>query len=180
MVSTLSFRSLAVLAALGLAVMAPAQAADDVSLADLRAATRSLGFLQNATRRGEFVIGIVYAGNGAALAQQTAQRMRGLSGPNNAALKPEILSLNDLAAHAGQLDAIYLLPGATGGGAAIVEAARRRHIPVISNDRACLDANCCMLMVRDTGQVEIILDARLAGSAGVSFSSVFAMMVKRK
>jgi hypothetical protein len=160
--------------------MGPAQAADDVSLADLRAATRALGFLQSGTRRGEFAIGIVYAGNGAALARQTAERMRGLSGPNNAALKPEILSLHDLAAHDGPLDAIYLLPGGAGGGAVIVEAARRRHIPVLSNDPGCLGANCCMLMVRDSGQVEIILDTGLTKSAGVNFSSVFAMMVKRK
>jgi hypothetical protein len=170
---------LAAIAALGFAILSPAQAADDVSVADLRAATRALGFLQNLPRKSEFVIGIVHAGN-TALAQQTAERMRGLSGPNNAALRTEIVSQNDLAAQADRLDAIYLLPGGTSGGAAIVAAARRRHIPVLSNDRACLDANCCMLMVRDTGQVEIILDTGLTRSAGVNFSSVFAMMVKRK
>jgi hypothetical protein len=170
---------LAALSALGLAVMAPAQAAEEVSLADLRAAARSLGFLQNLPRKNEFVIGIVHGGNNA-LAQQTAERMRGLSGPNNAAIRTETVPLNELAARVERLDAIYLLPGGTGGGAVVVEAARRRHIPVLSNDRTCLDASCCMLMVRDTGQVEIVLDTGLAGSAGVSFSSVFAMMVKRK
>jgi ABC-type sugar transport system substrate-binding protein len=177
--SIYSLRRLAALSALSLAVMAPARAADDVSLADLRAATRALGFLQNLPRKSEFVIGIVHAGNGA-LAQQTAERMRGLAGPNNAVFKTQIVPLNELAAHADRLDAIYLLPGGTAGGAAVVEVARRRHIPVLSNDRACLDANCCMLMVRDTGQVEIILDTGLTKSAGVNFSSVFAMMVKRK
>jgi hypothetical protein len=164
--------------ALSLSLMTSAQAADDVSLADLRAASRSLGFLQNLPRKSEFVIGIVHGGDGM-LAHQTADRMRGLGGPNNAALKAEIVPLNEFAAHADRVDAFYLLPGITGAGA-VIEAARRRHIPILSNDPSCLEARCCMLMVRDAGQVEIILDTGLTASAGVTFSSVFAMMVKRR
>lgn len=172
-----SFRKWAAISALSAAILSPARAADDVSVADLRAATRALGFLQNLPRKSEFVIGIVHAGNGM-LAHNTADRLRGLLGPNNAALKAVIVPLSELAAQADHVDAFYLLPGTTG--TAIVEAARRRHIPILSNDRGCLEARCCMLMVRDAGQVEIILDTGLTASAGVTFSSVFAMMVKRK
>jgi hypothetical protein len=57
---------------------------------------------------------------------------------------------------------------------------RRRHIISISNDPACLGAGCCVLMVRTTGTVEIVLDTALADSVGARFSTVFAMMVKRK
>src|SRR4051812_40045148 len=75
--------------AVALAAAIPAQAADDVSLADRKAATRSLGFLQNAAHSGSFVIGIVYAPNGKNLSQQTAERIRTLPGPNDSGLKAE-------------------------------------------------------------------------------------------
>lgn len=166
---------------MALAATIPAWAADDVSLADLKAATRSLGFLQNPPRSGGFVIGIVYgSGPGKSLGQQTAERIRTLSGPNDGGLKAEVIAAGDLAAHTDRLDALYLVPGTTGNAAAIVETARRKHLLVMSNDPACLDQHCCMLMVRDSGRVEIVLDSDLAQSAGISFSSVFAMMVKHK
>jgi hypothetical protein len=174
---------LAAFAALWMTASLPALAADDVSLADLKAATRSLGFLQNVPRANDFVIGIVYVAGSAgskALGQQAAERIRTLPGPKDAGLKTEIIASADLADFASRLDAIYLLPGTAANPSAIIEVARRRHLLVISNDPACLDQRCCMLMVRDTGRVEIVLDSTLAQSAGVSFSSVFAMMVKHK
>jgi hypothetical protein len=169
--------------ALSLATAFPARAADDVSLADLKAATRSLGFLQNPPRAGAFVVGVVYApgsANGKTLGQQTADRIRTLSGPNDTGLKAEAFAIGDLANHADRLDALYLAPGTTGSASAIVDVARRKHLLIISNDPGCLDQHSCMLMVRDTGRVEIILDSALAQSAGVTFSSVFAMMVKHR
>ena len=172
---------MAAILAMALAAALPAQAADDVSLADLKAATRSLGFLQNPPHSGGFVIGIVYApANGKALGQQTAERIRTLPGPNDSGLKAEAIAINDLAGHSDRLDALYLVPGVSGSNAAIVDIARRKHLLVMSNDPACLDQHCCMLMVRDSGRVEIVLDSDLAQSAGISFSSVFAMMVKHK
>jgi len=161
----------------------PAFAADDVSLADLKAATRSLGFLQNLPRESTLAIGIVYASGSAAsksLGQQTAERLRGLPGPNNSSLKIELIATGDLAGNTSHLDALYLVPGATGSAAMIADVARRRHLLVMSNDPACLDQRCCMLMVRDTGRVEIVLDSTLTQAAGITFSSVFAMMVKHK
>jgi hypothetical protein len=168
---------------LSLAAAFPASAADDVSLADLKAATRSLGFLQNPLRAGAFVVGIVYApgsANGKSLALQTADRIRTLSGPNDTGLKAEAVAVSDLANRADHLDALYLIAGTAGSGAAIIEVARRKHLLVMSNDPTCLDQHSCMLMVRDTGRVEIVLDSALAQSAGVTFSSVFAMMVKHR
>lgn len=174
---------LAAIAAYFMTASLPALAADDVSLADLKAATRSLGFLQNLPRANDFVVGIVYISGSAgskALGQQAAERIRTLPGPKDSGLKTEIIAAGDLAEHANRLDALYLLPGTSTSPSAIVEVARRRHLLVMSNDPACLDQRCCMLMVRDTGRVEIVLDAALAQSAGISFSSVFAMMVKHK
>ena len=166
-----------------MAAFFPAYAVDEVSLADLKAATRSLGFLQNLPRGGSFNLGIVYAPaspNGKLLGQQVAERLRSLPGPNQSDLKPEAIATSELTGHAAHLDALYLVPGITGSAAAIADVAKRRHLLVISNDPACLDQHCCMLMVRDSGKVEIVLDSELAQSAGVNFSSVFAMMVKHR
>jgi ABC-type sugar transport system substrate-binding protein len=174
---------LAAIVAASLTAILPAAAADDVSLADLKAATRSLGFLQNPPHSNDFVVGIVYVPGSAGsktLGQQTADRIRTLPGPKDSGLKTEIITVNDLANHADRLDALYLLPGTSAGAPAIVDMARRKHLLVMSNDPACLDQHCCMLMVRDTGRVEIVMDSALAQSAGVTFSSVFAMMVKHK
>lgn len=178
-----TFSRLAVALILGVTAISRAWAAEDVSLADLKAATRSLGFLQNLPRGGSFNLGIVYApgsANGKLLSQQVAERLRGLPGPNESDLKPEAIAVNDLTGHAAHLDALYLVPGATTNAAAIADVAKRRHLLVISNDPACLDQRCCMLMVRDGGKVEIVLDSELAQSAGIAFSSVFAMMVKHR
>jgi hypothetical protein len=172
----------AAIAALSLTAISAA-AADDVSLADLKAATRSLGFLQNPQHNNDFVVGIVYVTGSAGsktLGQQTADRIRALPGPKDSGLKTEIITVNDLANHADRLDALYLLPGTSAGASAIIDMARRKHLLVMSNDPACLDQHCCMLMIRDTGRVEIVMDSALAQSAGVTFSSVFAMMVKHK
>ena len=169
--------------ALSLAFACPARAADDISLADLKAATRTLGFLQNTSRAKEFVIGIVYvagSANGKSLGQQTVERIRSLPGPNDTSLKAELIATSDLASHVDRLDALYLVPGTAGVGAGIVDMARRRHLLIMSNDPGCLDQHCCMLVVRDTGRVEITMDSALAQSAGVTFSSVFAMMVKHR
>jgi len=164
-----------------LSMAVPARAADDVSLADLKGATRSLGFLQNLPHANDFVVGIVYASaSGKALGQLAADRIRTLPGPNDGGLKAELIAVNDLANHTDRLDALYLIPGTTANASAIVDVARRKHLLIVSNDPACLDQHCCMLMVRDTGRVEIILDSNLAQSAGVTFSSVFAMMVKHR
>jgi hypothetical protein len=168
--------------ALSLAFACPARA-DDVSLADLKAATRTLGFLQNLPHDKIFVLGIVYSpgsANSKAIGQQTVERIGPLVGPNDTDVRAQLIAASDLAAHTDRLNALYLVPGTASSGAAIVDVARRRHLLVISNDPGCLDQHYCMLMVRDPGRVEIILDSALAQSAGVAFSSVFAMMVNHR
>jgi hypothetical protein len=160
-----------------------ASAAVDVTMADLRAAARSLGFLQNIAHNNGLTIGVVYvpgSAEGRFLAQQTAERLRTLAGPRDTSLKAEIIAINDLANYPGQLDALFLLPGITGGAVGVMDVARRKRLLVMSNDPACLDQRFCMLMARDSGRAEIVLDSALAQSAGITFSSIFAMMVKRR
>lgn len=169
---------------LGLCLTSPAHAAGDISLADLKAAIRSLGFLQNLPRNDAFVVGVIYAPgspDNKSLGQQTAERIRTIPGPTDAGLRAEVISANDLAQYPGHIDALFLVPGiAPATAAGIADTARRKHLLVMSNDPSCFDQRCCMLMVRAGSRVDIVLDTALASSAGVSFSSVFAMMVKHR
>ena len=160
---------------------APLRAADSpaVSLADLQAVARSLGFLDTLRRDGTVVVGIVYATSGGRLsAAETAERLRSIPGPNAASFRPELIAASELSQFSGRLDAVLLMPGASSE--TVADVVRRRRIVSISSDPACLNARCCVLHVRTGGGVEIVLDTALADAVGARFSPVFAMMVKRR
>jgi hypothetical protein len=160
-----------------------AHAGSDVSVADLQAATRAIGFLQNLPHDGSIVIGIVYAQQSPeskALAVQTAATLASLPGPNKSIIRAKLVSIESLALNNDRLDALFVIPGLSSGGPAIADAIRRRRIISISNDPSCLDSNCCVLMVRANPEVEIVLNTAVADAVGANFSTVFAMIVKRR
>jgi hypothetical protein len=166
-----------------LSAVRTAQAANEVTVADLQAASRALGFLDALPRDSTIVVGVVYAPSligGRASAVQAAEQFKAIPGPNHTSFQVEILATDGLAQFANRVDAVFLVPGASKDQAAIGEFLRRRQLVSISNDPACMEAKCCVLMVRTTGGVEIVLDTQLAEAVGAHFSSVFTMMVKRK
>ena len=165
-----------------LAQMPPTRAAD-VSLADLQAATRTLGFVDTLQSRSTISIGVVYgasARDGKNSAAQTAGALAAMRGPGSSAIRANAVSVEELTQNAQHFDALYLMPGLAANGAQITDAVRRLHIVSISSDAGCLDARCCVLMVQAGSGVNIVLDTALSAAAGVQFSSVFTMMVKRR
>jgi len=165
-----------------LAQMPPARAAD-VALADLQAATRSLGFLDSLQNRSTISIGVVYGASARAgknSAAQTAGALAAMRGPGSAAIRANAVSVEELTQNAQHFDALYLMPGLAANSAQIADAVRRLHVVSISSDPACLDTRCCVLMVQAGSGVNIVLDTALATAAGAQFSSVFTMMVKRR
>ena len=160
-----------------------AQAAEEVTIADMQAAARALGFLDNLPREGQIDVAIVYAARlreSKTQATQAAGWLNALPGPNKSQFHTTIISVDNLVQSRDHLDAVFLLPGLSSDAAAIIEVTRRRHLVSISNDRVCLDANCCVLMVRAEDGVEIVLQTALADAVGAKFSTVFTMMVKRR
>jgi len=160
-----------------------ARAAGEVTLADLQAAAGALGFLDSIPHDGAIVVAILYAPqspDSKAQALQAAGVLNTLPGPNKTVFRTKIISMEELAQSSDRLDAIFLLPGLSAEAAAIINAVRRRHLVSISNDPACLDANCCVLMVRASHGVEIVLHTGLAAAVGANFSTVFTMLVKRR
>jgi hypothetical protein len=166
-----------------LLILAPPDAIGDVTDADLQAGARALGFLDSLPHDGIVAVGIVYAEavpGSKAQAQQTAERLRAVPGPNNARFQPVLVPVETLGRSSERLDVLYLMPGVSGFAAAIVETAQQRHLLTLSDDPACLESHDCVLMVRAERRVEIVLDIALADAVGVHFPSVFMMLVTRK
>jgi len=162
---------------------APDALAEKVTHADLQAISNALGFLNGLSRGAPIVVGVLYAPDGADAKQQavqTAGALEAIPGPNQSSFRGEPISVKDLAQSSTHLDAVLLLPGAESQAQAIAEAARHRRLLTISTDPSCIDAKCCVLMVRTTGRTQIVLDTQMADSVGANFSSVFTMMVERR
>jgi len=172
-------QSIAVVALFALAG-GPARAA---GIADLQAAAHALGFLDGLPHDGVVIVAIVYmpqAPDSRAVAIQTAAWLNSLPGPNKTSFRARPVTVDELAQGNDHLDAIYLPPGLSAAAATIVNAMRRRHLVSISNDPTCLDDNCCVLMVRAEGGIEIVLHTAVADAVGANFSNIFTMMVKHR
>jgi YfiR/HmsC-like len=163
-----------------------ASANAEVSTEDLQAIARTLGFLETLPHDGTLAVRVVYAPaqpDAAAVANATAEKLNAIPGPNSATFKARSVPFAGLADDQDRFDVLILAPGTCSDAAAaqpVIDAVVRRRVVSVASDPACLDARCCVLMVRTGHKVEIVLDKALADSAGLRFSSVFAMMVKRK
>ena len=171
-------------AIVGLIVCPPAlAAATEISADDLQAVTRALGFLDTLPKDGTIAVGVVYAADASPAAAQTVDKLNAIPGPNSATFKAQSIAVDRLAANQDRLDALLLEDGVCvdpANAQAVGEVVRKRHIVSISTSPACLESKCCVLMVHTDRKVEIVLDTALAEAAGARFSSVFAMMVKRR
>jgi hypothetical protein len=165
------------------AISRTTRAADEIPADDLQAVAHSLGFLDSIPHDGTIFVGIVYSSavpGSKVMAVQTAERFNGVAGPKSAIFRSLAVDADDLLHMADRLDAIFLMPGIAAASGTVNNAIRQRHLVSISNDPACLDAKCCVLMVRAGQRLEIVLDTGLADAVGAHFSTVFMMMVKRK
>jgi len=160
-----------------------AHAIDQLQIENLQAAMRTLSFLESLPKEGTIIVGVIYPfdiPSAEALAKETANVIGTMRGPNSRLLQPIVLSTNKLIQYAGHLDVIFLVAGTSRHSDVIVDVIHRYRIASISDDLACIDAKCCVLMVRTGQRVEITLNIALADGVGARFSRVFTMVVKRK
>jgi hypothetical protein len=143
----------------------PAKALEQVTFDDLQAAMRTLSFLESLPREGPIVVGVVYASD------TPGSQSKALESAN---------AISDLEKFGGRLDVILLGPGVSRQPDRIVGAMGRLHPVSISDDPLCMEAGCCVLLVRTGQQVEISLNTSLADAIGAHFSLVFMMVVKRR
>lgn len=182
--SSLGLLCVAALSLASAAACASAAAANEpAARATLDAAVRALGFLESGPRDGGFVIAVVYAPDapgGRAAALEAVARMRDRTGPRRSRVRAEAYTVDELLATTDRIDAVLLAPGAASSTPAIADFIRQRRIVSVSSDPACLDADCCVLMVDAGDDVEIVLNTELASRVGAQFSTVFTMMVTRR
>ncbi len=176
-------RGFALCCAFLIATSRASEGADPSLRTDIEAGIRALGFLDTLPSDNTIDIGVVYslaAPQGKTQAQTLASTLDSMPGPNSKSLHAEAVGTEELAQTQKRLDVLFLLPGSSASSASIIDFIRHRHVVSISNDPACLDARCCVLMVSTANGVNIVLDTALADSIGAHFSTVFAMMVKRR
>jgi hypothetical protein len=165
-----------------LASSTPSLAAE-VSLAELQATLRSLGFLTSLQHRPVITLGVVYHGADAEAKMQAARVAASLAripGPGGASVQATVLSTQELSQSTLHLDALYLMALPNDGARAASEFVRKQNVVSISSDPACLDEGVCVLLVQARPNMTIVLDTALAQAAGAKFSTVFTMMVKRR
>jgi len=173
----------ALISAAVLFVDTQAATAAEVTANDLRAISNALGFLEGLPHGAPVTVGIVYAADvpdAKSDAVQTAATLNAIPGPNQSSFRSDILTVRELAQTAIHLDAVLLLPSTMSQAAAIGDIARRKRLVTISTSPSCIEARCCVLMVRAEERVEIVLDTTMADSVDAQFSSVFKMMVERR
>jgi len=175
-------RAAAIIGVLAMLLGASASAAE-VSVADLQAAMRALGFLTALQNRSTITVGVVYAGGDAdskALAGRTAAMLTRLKGPGSSTVSANVVAVQELSQNAVHVDALYLMPLPADGGHTVSEFVKRQSVVSISNDPGCMETRACVLLVQARSNMSIVLDTALAQAADVKFSTVFTMLVKRR
>jgi len=175
-------RAAAIVGVLAMVLCVSASAAE-VSSADLQAAMRALGFLTSLQNRSSITVGVVYVGGDAdskALAGRTVAMLTRLKGPGSSTVSANMVTVQELAQNAVHVDALYLMPLPPDGGHTVSDFVRRQSVVSISNDPGCMEAQACVLLVQARSNMSIVLDTTLAQAAGVKFSTVFTMLVKRR
>ncbi len=145
---------------------------------DLQVLARTLGFL-DPPLGGELNIGIVYdPASTASTLDATAARDLLAAGlrVGNTVLHGTLVPVAQAAA--AEVD-LFLLAGGSGARAAeLVPVLQQRQLACISADLEQVRAGHCAVGIQSAPRVEIVVNSELAGECGMSFASVFRMMVK--
>jgi hypothetical protein len=165
-------------------LVTPARAQDvtakDVTAKDLQVIGRTLGFMEDASAR-TVELGIVYVPGNPESARQ-AGAMQRLLGEGVAAgritLRSRIIAIDQLGT-AQNVGALFVVPAVGQISSAVMDAAKRLHIPAISTDVACVQAGTCVLAFHSEPTVEVFLSRAAAEGAGVRFTPAFRMLVKQ-
>jgi hypothetical protein len=150
--------------------------AASLSPAEVQVLGKTLAFVQPLPS-GATTIAVVYArGDAASLtdAGQIAAAIGDGVRVGNVVLKPQVVDLAALAT----IDAAVIVTAAGANGDAVMQASRALHALCVTADLAAVQAGTCIMTIRSSPRMEIILNATAARSAGVGFPVAFHMMVR--
>ena len=152
----------------------PAQA---VSLSDLEIAVRALGFTNNPPT-GNLSIGIVYADSIPNTVNE-AHELQNILGDGlqvgNLYLKPVMVPLNDV--DNANVGLFFLTRGMGKDGERVLSASNQKHILCVTTDATQVIKGRCALGIISHPKIEILVNRTAAANSGITFSSVFSMMI---
>ena len=166
-------RGLATIAALVCCAGIVSEARAQITATDLQVAARALSFVENPLS-GTVRVGIVYtAGNSRSM--QQAEALRALLGnglrAGNLELKPVMVKAEE--ASTADVELFFLTEQGASHGA--VQNAKK--IPCVTTDIEQVRSGACLMGVRSRPKVEILVNREVAAATGVTFATVFRVMI---
>jgi len=150
----------------------------EVSAKDMKVITRALGFLEN-KMSGDVKVGIVYNASDAA-SKADADSLKSLLGDGlsgkGMVLKPVMVSSSDLSS-LSSTDIAFVASGMSGHYDKIKDILASGKKFSVTTDRTCVEQGGCAMFVTTSPKVEIVVNKSVADATGVSFQSVFRMMI---
>ena len=145
------------------------------SARDLEVLGRALGFLEGVSG-SERLVAIVYDPAAASEAEALTAALSGGMSAGRITMNGRLVPLGDTAGLAGAHAA--LLVGGARADSGFAQAASSQGVMTVSTDLGCVQAGRCVMGVQSAPAVRILVNRAAAGSASVSFSTAFAMMVE--
>jgi hypothetical protein len=165
---------------LGLVVccsLAPASGRADVTLTDLQIAARALSFMEDPLT-GTVRVGIVHAPANARSARQAEELLatlgRGLQ-VGSLELRPVMVRLDE--AELADVDLFFLTEYLNPHEVPLSSISTARRIPCVTTDIAQVQGGACLMGVRSTPKIEILVNRAASIDSGMTFSTVFRVMI---
>ena len=153
---------------------APASAAS-LSAQDLRILSSALSFMQPKPA-GETVVAIVYTGHDTASLRDaeaiSAAIVQNLT-PDGTVITPRVVEASEL----GKVPFNLVIVAAGANGELVSRAAAARKALCVTGEPEAVRQGVCVMSIRSTGKIEILVNAHAAQAAGVNFATAFRMMV---
>lgn len=150
----------------------------EVTAADMQVAARALSFLENPLT-GTVRLGIVHA-PASPRSKQEAEKVAALLRDGmrigGLELQPVLIDLAD--ARDAQVDLFYLTGAIGPRDASVVAITAARQMPCVTTHVGLVAAGKCALGVRSSPKVEILVHREAARASGMTFATVFRVMVK--
>ena len=148
----------------------------ETSPRNIAVATRAVGFMEPKLA-GPTPVAVVYAGGDGASEADASQIARALSSASvsGVTFKPQLVPSSDLAA-IGRAKVVFVA-ARTPNQAAVFGAASKARAVTISFDMGCVAAGHCIVGVRTSPKVEIVVSRAALQASGIRFSQDFLMLV---
>ncbi len=168
--------SLVTLCALCVCFVMSASAFAEITPTDLQVAARALSFMERPLA-GSVRVGILYS-PGSPRSVREAEALRDLLGSGLKAgklvLKPSLVSIHDAAA--AKVD-LFFLAGFVGSVEANAARISGLQVPCVTTDIAQVEGGACLMGVRSSPKVQIMINRAAAKDSGIAFATVFRVMI---